>query len=270
MKIVVKVGGEVARSAELAALAADVVALAAAGHRVLVVHGGGPQATELQERLGQRPHIVAGRRVTDDAALEVMKMTVAGGINVDLCAAIVRAGGRPVGLHGASSLAIRAARRPPVVVAGGGDAPIDFGWVGDVVGVNEELFGMLFDKGYVPVLACLGADERGAVYNINADTVACRVAVAVAADALVLVTDVGGVLSDVRDPASRVARLTLVEGERAIAEGTVTRGMIPKLTESFAALRAGVAAVHIVGRLGAGDLARAVCEPGSIGTVLSG
>jgi acetylglutamate kinase len=268
MKLVIKVGGEVARSPELPALAGDIAALARGGHATLVVHGGGPQATELQERLGQHPRIVGGRRITDDATLEIVKMTVAGAINVDLCAAIVRAGGRPVGLHGASSLVIRAARRPPIVVAGGGDAPVDFGWVGDVTGLGDDLLRMLFDKGYVPVLACLGADEDGRVYNINADTVACRAAVELGADALVLVTDVAGVLLDVADPGSRLARLTLAEAERAIAQGIVTKGMIPKLTESFTALRAGVGAVHIVGRLRSGDLLRAVSEPGSVGTAL--
>jgi len=267
--VVVKVGGEIARSADLLALARDLVDLRRSGRAVVVVHGGGPQVTELQARLGQKPNIVAGRRITDAAALEVLKMSVAGTVNVDLCAALVRAGGSPVGLHGASALAIRARKRPPAIVAGAGEAAIDFGLVGDVIGVNEELLGLLVGAGYIPVMACLGADEAGAVYNINADTVASQVARGLSAIALVLVTEVGAVLSDPTDPSSRIARLGKADAARAIAEGRVRGGMIPKLTEGFAALERGVRSVLIVGQLAAGDLVRALTVPGSVGTLLT-
>ena len=266
--LVVKVGGEIARSPELAALAKDLVELRRAGHAVIVVHGGGTQVTELQAKLGQTPKIVGGRRITDEAALEVLKMSVAGAVNVDLCAAMVRAGGSPVGLHGASALALRARRRPPTVVAGGGESPIDFGLVGDVIGVNDELFALLVGAGYIPVVACLGADEGGAIYNINADSVASQVARSLAATALVLVTDVAAVLADPRDPSSRIARLTRAEMTRAIDEGKIKGGMIPKLTEGFAALEQGVRSVLVVGRLAEGDLVRAVTTPGAAGTLL--
>ena len=130
--VVIKLGGEVVASPHMAAIAADVAEMHARGERVVVVHGGGPQATELQKRLGQTPQIVAGRRVTDADTLEVMKMVVAGKVNVDPCSALLAAGARPVGLHGASALTVRATKRPPRVVAGGGPEPIDFGHVGDV------------------------------------------------------------------------------------------------------------------------------------------
>ena len=127
---------------------------------------------------------------------------------------------------------------------------------------------LLAGHGYVPVLACLGADEQGRVLNINADVVANRVAIALEATALVLVTDVPGVLRDVSDPSSRFARLDAAEARRAIADGIVTKGMIPKLEESFAAIAEGVRAIHIVGRLERGHLLREIAEPGSVGTVL--
>jgi acetylglutamate kinase len=266
--IILKLGGEVVHGPHMAAIAADVAEMIAKGRSVVVVHGGGPQATELQKKLGQTPNIVAGRRITDQDALDVMKMTVAGRVNVDLCAALLAAGAKPVGLHGASSNAIRAVKRPPRVVAGGGPDPIDFGHVGDVTGVNEKLLALLASAGFVPVLACLGADEKGAVYNINADVVANRLAIELEARALVVVSDVPGVLRDVADPGSRIPRLTIADGKKAIADGVVTKGMIPKLEESFAALGEGVRAVHIVGRLERGQLAREVAEPGSVGTVL--
>jgi acetylglutamate kinase len=267
--VVIKLGGEVVASAHMAAIAADVAEMQARGERVVVVHGGGAQATELQKKLGQTPRIVAGRRVTDADALEVIKMVVAGKMNVDACSALLAAGATPVGLHGASALTVRATRRPPRVVAGAGPEPVDFGQVGDVAGINRDLIALLSDAGYVPVVACLGADERGAVLNINADVVANRIAIALDAKALVLVSDVPGVLRDVGDPTSRIPRLSVAEGRRAIAGAVVTGGMIPKLEESFAAIAEGVRAVHVVGRLERGQLAREVADPGSVGTVLT-
>jgi acetylglutamate kinase len=266
--VVIKLGGEVVQGPHMAAIAADVAEMRAAGTPVVLVHGGGPQATDLQKRLGQTPKIVGGRRITDEETLEVIKMTVAGKVNVDLCAALLAGGAKPVGLHGASACAVLATRRPPTVVSGGGPEPVDFGFVGDVIGINDALIGLLVNDGFVPVLACLGADEKGGVYNINADAVANQVAIRLDARALVLVTDVPGVMRDINDPSSRIRRLTLAEGKRAIEEGVVTKGMIPKLEESFAAIAQGVRAVHIVGRLSRGDLTRAVTAPGEVGTVL--
>ena len=265
--IVVKLGGEVIGSAALAVVARDVADLSRTGP-VVVVHGGGPQASKLQERLGMIPRQVAGRRVTDEATLDVVKMVVAGKLNVDLCAALGAAGARPVGLHGASARVIEATRRPPTVYAGAGPEPVDLGLVGDVTGVGKDLLALLAGHGYVPVLACLGAGPDGAVFNINADTVANRVAVELGADGLFLISDVPGVLRDVTDPGSRIGRLTVAEGHALIAEGAVTRGMIPKLEESFAALAEGVRRIHIVGRLSPRELVREAAAPGSIGTVL--
>ncbi len=262
--IVLKLGGEVVASPAVHVLAKDLARVA----RAVIVHGGGAQATALQKKLGQEPVIVSGRRVTDEATLDVMKMVVAGKMNVDLCAALVRAGARPVGLHGASSLAIAAERRPPKVIADHGPAPVDFGFVGDVTGVNEALLSLLLDAGFIPVLACLGADATGQVYNINADTVANGVAVKLGAEGLVLISDVPGVLRDINDPSSRIARLGRAEAQEAIQSGVVTKGMVPKLEEAFAAIAQGVKQVFIVGKLAEGDLFRAVSEPGSVGTVL--
>jgi acetylglutamate kinase len=260
MNLVVKLGGEVVGDARLAQLAADVAELASKGHRVTIVHGGGPQATELSKKLGIAPQIVGGRRITDEATLDVMKMVVAGRLNVDLCAALRRAGARPVGLHDA----VGATRRPPKIVSGGGEAPIDFGLVGDVAALDVPLLDALDRAGYLPVLACLGNGTDGAVYNINADIVANQLARALGADLLVLITSVDGVMRDLADPNSRIPRLTVAEGRAAIASGTISGGMIPKLEESFAALAQGVKRILIV----AGDLARAVGEPGSSGTLL--
>lgn len=267
--VVIKLGGRSIEPDAIAPVALDIARLSNSGHRVFMVHGGGPQATELQKRLGQTPNIVAGRRITDEAALEVMKMAVAGQLNVDLCAALLAAGARPVGLSGASSLAIEAVLRPPRVVSGGGPDPIDFGRVGDVVDFNGELLDLLADRGYVPVLACLGADGQGNVLNINADIVANKLAEKVRAAHLVLITSVPGVLRDTADANSRIASLTAAEARSAIASGEIAGGMIPKIEESLAVLATGaVGSIHIVGQLAAGQLQTAIEKPGQVGTTL--
>jgi acetylglutamate kinase len=260
--VVVKLGGEVVSDPRLAGICADLRALVEGGDRVTVVHGGGPQATALQKKLGIEPRIVGGRRITDAATLDVMKRVIAGEVNVDLCAALRAAGLKPLGTHGA----ISAKKRPPVRVSGGGDEPIDFGHVGDPTGFDLALLDLAHAGGYVPVVACLGCGPvgDGAVYNINADLVANQLAVALRADPLVLVTSAPGVLRDVKDPSTRIPRLTVEEGHRAIEGGTVQGGMIPKLEESFQALREGALRIVIVD----GEVARAVREPGAVGTTL--
>ncbi len=270
MSIVVKIGGEVIASGEARLLAADLRVLVDGGAKMAIVHGGGPQATELQKRLGLPTTQVAGRRVTDAATLDVMKMAVAGKLNVDLCATLAAAGVSAVGLHGASALVVRAVRRPPKVYAGAGPDPVDLGLVGDVTGFNLALLETLWSAGHVPVIACLGADAEGNVYNINADMVGNQLAAALHAERLFLVTSTPGVLRDVADPSSRLAKLTLSEARAAIADGVVTGGMIAKLEEAMAVIDQGVGAIHILGKLGPGDLVRAVREPGVVGTTLTG
>jgi len=268
--LVVKLGGEVVASPEMDLLARDLRALQHQGHRVALVHGGGPQASALQKKLGLEPRIIAGKRYTDEATLEVMKYVVAGQVNVDLCGALLRNGVLGVGLHGGSGLALQATRRPPKVLTGAGPDPVDLGLVGDVHGFNLPLLGDLWERGYLPVLACLGMSKEGQALNINGDTVASQLAGALRADALVLVTSAPGVLRDVKDPTSRVGRMTRAQFQAGVADGSISGGMIPKLEESFAVLQGGARSVVIVGKLAEGDLLRAVLEPGSVGTVLEG
>jgi acetylglutamate kinase len=266
--IVVKIGGEVVASGEAAVLARDLCQLRDSDNRVAIVHGGGPQATDLQKKLGIETRQVAGRRVTDAPTLDVMKMAVAGKLNVDLCATMVAAGVPAVGLHGASGLVVRAVKRPPKVYQGAGPDPVDLGFVGDVIGFNLALLEVLWAGGYVPVIACLGADAQGGLYNINADMVGNQLAAALHAQRLFLVTSTPGVLRDVNDPSSRLTRLTCAEARAAIGSGVVTGGMIAKLEEAMAVVDQGVGAIHILGKLTAGDIVRAVRDPGSVGTTL--
>ena len=259
---VIKLGGDVLEGDVLADAAAE-IARARAGRRLLVVHGGGPQTTALARRLGIEPIIVAGRRITDDPMLVVVKRVIAG-LNVDLVAAL-RADGVPAfGVSGASGV-IRAHRRPPRIVTGAGDTPIDFGLVGDIDGFDMDVLDALDARDALPVIACLGADAAGTVLNINADVVASQLAAAVRAGALVACTAVGGVRRDKDDPATRLPLLTVAEAKAAIADGTVQGGMIPKLEEAFAPLAAGVGAVHIVAPT---EIATSLLNPGSVGTLL--
>jgi acetylglutamate kinase len=261
---VVKLGGDVLAGPALEAVAADVAGCRAAGRRLIVVHGGGPQITELSRKLGIEPQIVGGRRVTDQAALEVVKMVVAGRLNVDLVAALRAAGVPALGLSGSSGV-VRAHRRPPRAVSGSGGAPVDFGFVGDVDGFDVAVLEAVAGADRLPVLACLAAGAGGETLNINADVVASQLAAAIGAGALVACTAVGGVRRDKDDPATRLARLTAAEARAAIAGGTVQGGMIPKLEEAFAPLAAGVGAVHIVAP---GEIAASLAAPGTAGTLL--
>ena len=260
---VIKLGGEVLEGEALADVAAD-IARARPGRRLLIVHGGGPQVTALARRLGIEANIVGGRRITDDPMLDIVKMVVAGRLNTNLVAAL-RADGIPAfGVSGASGV-IRAHRRPPRVVSGAGDKPIDFGLVGDIDGFDVVVLEALDARDALPVIACLGADTSGAVLNINAGVVASQLAAAVRAAALVACTAVGGVRRDKDDPATRLPRLTVAEAKAAIADGIVQGGMIPKLEEAFAPLAAGVGAVHIVAPA---EIAASLLAPGSVGTLL--
>jgi acetylglutamate kinase len=263
--VVVKLGGDVLEGSALALVAADLGALWAAGwRRVLVVHGGGAQATRMSERLGLTPRLVGGRRITDQETLDVMKMIVGGRLNIDLVAALRAHDVPAVGLSGTSGI-VRARPRPPRIVAGGRDLPIDFGLVGDIQGFDLGVPSLLLNAGFCPVLACLGLAPAGMVLNINGDVVASQLAVAARAKALVVVTGVGGVRRDKNDARTRMARLTVSEARAAIASGAVVGGMIPKLQEAFFPLSDGVDAVHIVAP---GEIAAAMAGPGTVGTLL--
>lgn len=267
--IVVKLGGNVASDPEqLAAIGGDLAALAANGAKIVIVHGGGPQVSAVSKKLGIEPNIVGGRRITDAATLEVVKYVLAGQMSVDFTCALGRAGLKTVGLSGVSSGLVSAVKRPPRVVSGGGSEPIDFGHVGDIVGVNADLLRALTDSGYTPVINSVAADADHQPYNINADIAGTRIAAALGANHLVLLTGgVAGVLADKDAPDSRIPRLTSAEARQAIADGVIVGGMIPKIEEGLNVLN-DVGALHILGNVGDGELRQALEAPGSVGTAI--
>lgn len=259
--VVLKAGGEIVRATgQLGALAAELTRLHAAGDRAVVVHGGGPQANELSERLGFRAVQVDGRRVTDGAAREVAKMVFAGTLNTEIVAALQVRRVRAVGLSGIDGGVLAVERRAPTRVSDGdGVREVDFGFVGDVVGVNPALLRHLLAGGFVPVVCSLAADREGEILNVNADTVAAELAIALRAERLVLLTPSGGVYRNHAAHGECVPALTGDEARALLADGTATGGMRPKLAACVRAIEGGVGEAWIAalgtgapGRLAAG------------------
>lgn len=263
---VVKVGGELVAPTKLNAVAEALRAIQGAGVKLVVIHGGGPQATDLTKRLGLTPQQIGGRRVTDAEVLRVMKQTLAGEVSVDIASLLRAQGVKVLALHGVSGGLIEAVKRPPRVITGGPAEPVDLGFVGDVVGVNTSLLEALVATGYIPVIASIGGDAQGGVFNINADVVAARTAVELGAQKLLLVAGVSGVYRDIKDPSSRIPRLTRDSAQDAISQGIIVGGMIAKVEEALSGLAAGVPAVHVCGPE-PGALLGETLHPGSRGTV---
>ena len=247
---VVKLSGKVTEDpTNLTSLAEELALLHQVGIRICVVHGGGKQLTELASKLGVEQTIIEGRRVTDDATLEMAKMIFAGKINTDILAALRHRSIEAVGLSGVDGNIIHAERRPPKEILNretGVRAHVDFGHVGDVVRINSRLLMVLLDHGYLPVISSLGADDEGMVFNINADTVASEIAVQLKAEKLILLSDVDGIYLSPGDPQTKLSRLTADEADDLIARGAATGGMIPKLQSITALLRRGVHSAHII------------------------
>lgn len=243
---VLKVGGNVLKDARaLASFCEDCSLLHQLGIRLVLVHGGGPQATELSKRLGHEPTIVGGRRVTDDQTLEVAKMVYAGKLNLELLAALEAKDVPGIGLSGSDAKTIVAKRRPRSKVEGSEDE-IDWGHVGDITRINSELLTKLMDGGYVPVICSLATDGEGGILNVNADGVARHIAVALKAEKLVLLTDRAGLLEDPNDGSSVLSYVDTDRIERLKAEGRISGGMLPKIEACVGALQGGVRRTHIL------------------------
>ena len=246
---VVKLGGDVLSDAGLRDQAATQLALLhSLGIRIVVVHGGGPQATALSRRLGQEPRIVAGRRVTDDDALEVAKMVYGGQLNIDLIAALRAHKVQAVGLSGVDADLLLAHRRPPVSMVddNGRSVQVDYGNVGDIDRVDPRILVTLMEARFVPVVASLAGDDDGAVFNVNADTVAESLAVALQAQKLIFLTGAPGVLRDRADPSTLVTFADPDDLAGLMASGALAGGMRPKVEACIRAATGGVERTHII------------------------
>jgi len=250
---VVKLGGDVLADSEaLDRVAQQLGLLSSLSIRIVVVHGGGPQATALSRRLGQEPTIVAGRRVTDESALEVAKMVYAGSLNVNLLASLRAHEVQAVGLSGVDADLISARRRLPVKVVddAGVSREVDYGHVGDVDRVDPRVLETLLSTRFMPVVASLAGDSDGNVYNVNADTVAEALATALKAQKLIFLTGAPGVLRDRNDPSSLVTFADPDDLANLMQSGSIAGGMRPKVEACIRAATGGVERTHIIdGRL---------------------
>jgi acetylglutamate kinase len=234
--VVVKYGGAAMTDPALAGLfAQDVVLMRSVGMRPVVVHGGGPQIGHLMSRLGKEPEFRQGLRVTDADTLDIARMVLVGKVNRDIVSSINVHGPLAVGLSGEDAGLITASARDP-----------ELGYVGDVDAVNPGILKRLLAEDLVPVVATIGSDPEGQAYNINADTAAGAVAEALGAEKLVYMTDVAGVLRDLADPTSLVTTASADELAKLVADGTLTGGMIPKITSCTRAVHGGVRHAHIL------------------------
>ena len=241
--VVVKYGGNALAGASdddaLALFAQDVVLMHQVGMRPVVVHGGGPQISDLMRRLGKVTEFRNGLRVTDAETVEIARMVLIGQVNPQLVSAINVHGPLAVGVSGEDAGLIEAVPRDP-----------ELGFVGDVARVNPGILGRMVADGFIPVVATIGTDADGQPYNINADTVAGRIAEALGAEKLVYLTDIEGLRRVVDDPSTLIRQTTPDELDALMADGTIAGGMIPKVESCVAAVRAGVRRAHILdGRL---------------------
>ncbi len=257
--IVIKYGGHAMQDDELrASFAVDVVLLKYIGVRPVIVHGGGPQIKHALGRLGIESSFVNGLRVTDDATMEVVEMVLGGKVNREIVELVQQAGGKAVGLTGSDGAMLRV--RPKRVEGG------DVKRVGEIVAVDSTVISALEDAGFVPVVAPIGADQKGLTYNVNADEAAGALARALSAEKLMLLTDVEGV----RDASGQlISQLSVEEARKSIAEGTIREGMIPKVECCMDALAGGVSRTHIIdGRVLHAVLLEIFTDDAGVGTLL--
>ena len=247
--IVVKYGGHAMDDGLPTEFAQDVVLMKQTGINPVVVHGGGPQIGAMLKKLNITSSFVDGLRVTDAATMEIVEMVLSGSINKQIVAGINAAGGRAVGVSGKDGNLVLAKKvqRTKLDPATGTRVPIDLGFVGEPETVSAEVLRMIMNSDLIPVVAPIGVDHKGQTYNINADTVAGAVSGAIAAERLILLTDVEGVLDK---EGKVVPHLKVAEAKALIADGTISGGMIPKIETAIDAVEAGVkAAVILDGRI---------------------
>jgi acetylglutamate kinase len=243
---VVKAGGGVFGDADATRVLIEQIAiLHYFGVRVVMVHGGGPQTTEISEALGIPARMVEGRRVTDQKAIDVAAMVLNGLINTRILGMCRDLNIDAVGISGVDAGLVRAHRRPPVKVGTSGEL-VDYGFVGDIDGIDTTVIRKLLDSGLMPVVSPLSADETGVLLNINADTVAAAIGAALGAEKLILCTGAPGILERVEDPTSLISYTDLRGLKRLREEGRIVEGMLPKAKAIENAIHGGVRRVHVV------------------------
>ena len=235
--VVVKYGGNAMTSQELKdAVMHDIVLLSLVGIRVVLVHGGGPEINEMLKRVGIQSRFVGGLRYTDADTAEIVRMVLAGKVNKELVSLLEQAGGTALGLCGSDGRMLQVEKM----------AGQDLGYVGEITDVNVKPIVDALDNGYIPVVATIATDENGQVYNINADTAAARIAAALGAENLILMTDIKGLLTDKDDESTLIPEVSVSDVPFLKKKGIISGGMIPKIDCCVEAIRRGVTKTCII------------------------
>ncbi len=266
--MIFKIGGSIMSDRDiLEDFIQDVVLLRYIGIHPVIVHGGGPEISEAMEKFGKKAEFVGGLRVTDKETLEIARMVLLGNINAELVNLIGKHGGKGIGLSGQDGMFLKARKKAPVKIQG--KEPIDLGFVGDVESVDPEIMMIMAGKGYIPVISPIAVDMDGNNLNVNADTAAGAVAIAMRAKKFLSITDVEGVRMNPEDPSSVISEFPASDFDRLVQEGIIKGGMIPKVEACVRVVRGGVDKAHIIdGRKHHAILLELLTDEG-IGTMIS-
>lgn len=258
--VVIKYGGNAMISNELKELVMiDTVLLWLIGVKVVLVHGGGPEMSDLMTKLGKKPEFINGLRVTDKETVDIAQMVLAGKINKSLVNFLGMIGGKAMGISGIDGKLIEAKMKN-----------VELGYVGDITKINIQPVSDLLEKGYIPVISTIGCDNEGNVYNINGDTAAAHIAGALKAKRLIMLTDIEGILKNKDDPSTLISELTVSEAKSLFNNGTISGGMVPKVECCIEAIEHGVRKVVILdGRVPHAILLELLTDEGS-GTLVKG
>ncbi len=234
--VVIKYGGNAMINEELKqAVMGDIVLLSLTGVKVVLVHGGGPEITEMLEKTGKKSEFKNGLRVTDKETVDIVQMVLAGKVNKSLVNLLQNIGGKAIGLCGTDGNLIQAKQLSK-----------DLGYVGEITKINIEPVEDVLDKGYIPVISTIGCDNEGNIYNINADTAAAKIAEMVGAECLISMTDICGILKDPEDENSLIPKIKVEDAPKLIDQGIISGGMIPKVNCCIDAVKSGVKKVFII------------------------
>ena len=255
--VVVKYGGNAMINDELKeAVMGDIALLSLIGIKVVLVHGGGPEITEMFSKVGKKSEFIDGLRVTDKESVELVQMVLAGKVNKNLVNLLQTKGGKAIGLCGIDGHMIKAKK-----------ADERLGFVGDITDVDVSPILDVLEMGYIPVVATVGFDEEGNTYNINADTVAARLAGELKAESLISMTDIVGLLRDKDDPSTLIPKVYVSDAPKLVRDGVISGGMIPKVNCCIEAIRRGVHKVFIIdGRIPHSILIEVLTDEG-VGTM---
>ena len=257
--VVVKYGGNAMINEQLKMqVMEDIVLLWLIGVKVVLVHGGGPEISEMLNKIGKKSEFVNGLRVTDAETADIVQMVLAGKVNKSLVNLLQNTGGKAIGLSGADGHMIEATQKNP-----------ELGFVGEITDINVDIINDVLEKGYIPVISTVGCDKEGNVYNINADTAAAGIAGKLKAESLISMTDISGILRDKDDPSSLISQIVASEAPTLVRDGVISGGMIPKVECCIEAIRQGVNKVFIIdGRIPHSILIETLTDEG-IGTMFT-